>query len=128
MRFMANLLIFIIVLLHLGFMLLEMFYWNHSLGQQIFNMTAEFAAASEVLAKNQGLYNGFLAAGLLWGLMGDKHGIKIFFLCCILVAGIFGGLTAKISILYIQALPALIALLLVMRSKRRRAGEARLFS
>jgi putative membrane protein len=76
-------------------------------------MTPEFSAASAVLAANQGLYNGFLVVGLLWGLFAGRRDLKVFFLACIVVAGVYGGVTAKITILYIQALPALAALLLV---------------
>ena len=128
MKFLAGLLTFTVVMLHLGFMALEMFFWNAPIGQKIFGMSAEVAATSEVLAFNQGLYNGILAVGLLWGLMAKKHEVKIFFLLAIIVAGVVGGLTAKMSIMYIQALPALLALLLVMKTKGRRAGEPRLFS
>ena len=128
MKFLAGLLTFIVALLHLAFMALEMFFWNAPLGHKIFGMTAEVAAASEVLAFNHGLYNGILAVGLLWGLMAGKHSVKVFFLLAIIVAGVVGGLTAKMSIIYIQALPALIALLLVLKTKGRRAGEQRLFS
>ena len=128
MKFLAGLLTFVVALLHFGFMALEMFFWNAPLGHKIFGMSAEVAAASEVLAFNQGLYNGILAVGLLWGLMAGKHSVKVFFLLAIIVAGVVGGLTAKMSIIYIQALPALIALLLVLKTKGRRAGEQRLFS
>ena len=128
MKFLAGLLTFIVALLHLGFMSLEMFFWNSPLGHKIFAMSAEVAASSEVLAFNQGLYNGILAVGLLWALMSKQHGVKIFFLLAIIVAGVVGGLTAKMSIMYIQALPAFVALLLVMKTKGRRAGEPRLFS
>jgi putative membrane protein len=128
MRFFAGLLTFLVAMIHLAIMVLEMFFWNHPIGQKIFVMTPEVAASSQVLAMNQGLYNGFLAAGLLWGLLQGKHGVKIFFLSCVLIAGIFGGLTAKFSIIYIQAVPALLALIFVIRAKGRRAGEQRLFS
>jgi putative membrane protein len=79
-------------------------------------MTSEYSQASASLAANQGLYNGFLAAGLIWGLISDEFSVKLFFLVCVLIAGIFGGLTAKRSILYIQALPALLGLLLLYLS------------
>lgn len=128
MKFLAGLLTFLVALLHLGFMALEMFFWNAPLGHKIFGMTAEVAAVSEVLAFNQGLYNGILAVGLLWGLMAKKLDIKVFFLLAIMAAGVVGGFTAKMSILYIQALPAFIALLLILKTKGRRAGEPRLFS
>ena len=96
-------------------LVLEMFFWNHPIGQKIFNMTPEVSASSAVLAANQGLYNGFLAAGLIWGLVAGRRDVKLFFLGCIVVAGEFGAVTAKITILFTQALPALIAGLLVWR-------------
>ena len=128
MKFFAGLMTFLVALLHIGIMALEMFFWNHPVGQKIYSMTPEVAQSSEVLAMNQGLYNSFLGFGLLWGLISGNQSLKVFLLICITTAGIFGGLTAKISILYIQALPGFITLLLVIKSKRRHAGEARLFS
>ncbi|MFT4808423.1 MAG: putative membrane protein [Paraglaciecola sp.] len=128
MKFFAGFMTFLLALLHIGIMMLEMFFWNHPVGQKIFSMTAEVAQSSEVLAMNQGLYNGFLGFGLLWGLISGNQSLKVFLLICITIAGIFGGLTAKISILYLQALPGFITLLLVIKAKRRQAGEARLFS
>ena len=128
MKFFAGFMTFLVALLHMGIMVLEMFFWNHPVGQKIFSMTAEVAQSSEILAMNQGLYNGFLGFGLLWGLISGNHSLKIFLLICITIAGIFGGLTAKTSILYLQALPGFITLFLVLRAKRRQAGEARLFS
>ena len=111
----ATVLIALIALLHLYFLVLEMFLWTHPIGLRTFGQTAESAEASKVLAANQGLYNGFLAAGLVWGLLAGAEGflLKIFFLSCVLVAGIFGGLTAKRKILFVQALPAAIALVLL---------------
>jgi putative membrane protein len=128
MKFFAGFMTFLLALLHIGIMMLEMFFWNHPVGQKIFSMTAEVAQSSEVLAMNKGLYNGFLGFGLLWGLISGNQSLKVFLLICITIAGIFGGLTAKISILYLQALPGFITLLLVIKAKRRQAGEARLFS
>ena len=113
----ANLVIAIIAILHLGFLVLEMFLWNHPIGRKTFQMTKEVAESSATLAANQGLYNGFLAAGLIWGLLSGELPVKFFFLGCVLIAGIFGGFTAKRSILYIQALPALIGLLLLYLSR-----------
>ena len=118
MKTFANLLTFLVAIMHVGIMILEMFFWNHPIGQRIFAMTPEVAEASEVLAMNQGLYNGFLAAGLFWGLVSNRVDIKVFFLGCVVVAGIFGGLTAKTSILFTQGLPALIALILVLMVSR----------
>lgn len=113
MTTLANILIGIVALLHLGFLALEMFFWDHPVGRKRFGMTAEYSKASATLAANQGLYNGFLAAGLVWGIVSGDFSIKIFFLVCVVIAGIYGGFTAKRSILYIQALPGLLALLAV---------------
>jgi putative membrane protein len=89
----ANILIALIALLHLWFLILEMFLWTKPSGRRAFGLTEEFAQQSKVLAANQGLYNGFLAAGLIWGLSQGAAGfsVKLFFLACVLVAGIFGG-------------------------------------
>ena len=114
----ANIVITIIVVLHIYFLVLEMFLWDKPIGLKAFGQTNESAAATKVLAANQGLYNGFLAVGLLWGLsMGvEGYGVKIFILCCILVAGFFGAATASRKILFIQALPAAIGLVLILLS------------
>jgi putative membrane protein len=101
----------------MGILVLEMFFWNHPVGQRIFGMTPEVSAASAVLAANQGLYNGFLAAGLFWGLFTNRRAVVIFFLVCVVIAGLFGGLTAKTSILLTQGVPALFALLLTLASR-----------
>lgn len=108
-----EILIFIIALLHVYILVLEMFLWEKPMGLRAFRNTPETAALTRVLAANQGLYNGFLAAGLLWGLwLGvEAVGVKLFFLICIAVAGIFGALTAAKKIFYIQTLPALCAML-----------------
>ena len=114
MRIIALLLVAIVALSHVGFLVLEMFLWTDPVGYRIFGTTPEFANQSAVLAANQGLYNGFLAAGLLWGLISGRRDLKAFFLACVIVAGVYGGLTAKMSILYVQALPGLLALLAVL--------------
>ena len=119
MKAIANVLTGLVALSHIGFLVLEMFLWDHPIGRRIFGMTPEVSASSATLAANQGLYNGFLAAGLLWALWTDRRELKIFFLGCVVVAGIFGGLTAKTSILFTQALPAVIALGLVIVASRR---------
>jgi putative membrane protein len=111
----AHAVVVLIALLHVWFLVLEMFLWTKPAGRRAFGLTAEFAQQTRVLAANQGLYNGFLAAGLLWGLC-QGHAVTLFFLGCVLVAGIFGGLTASRKILWIQALPALIGLVLVALS------------
>ncbi len=112
----ANIAVALVALLHLHFLVLEMFLWTKPLGLRTFRLTPEFAAASKALAANQGLYNGFLAAGLVWGLaLGDAgYPIKIFFLGCVIVAGVFGGFTASRRILWVQALPGAVALALVL--------------
>jgi putative membrane protein len=112
----ANIVIAVIALLHLWFLILEMFLWTRPSGRRAFGTTAAFAEQSKALAANQGLYNGFLAAGLVWGLwLGGGAGfyVKLFFLGCVLIAGIFGGLTASRKILWIQALPAAVGLVLI---------------
>ena len=106
--------------LHRYFMVLEMFLWDKPAGLRAFRQTAEQAAATKVLAANQGLYNGFLAAGLLWGLWlgAEGFGVLVFFLGCVLVAGVFGAATASRKTLFVQAMPAAVclALLLVTRA------------
>ena len=112
----ANIAVALVALLHLYFLVLEMFFWDKPLGLRVFRLTPEFAKASKALAANQGLYNGFLAAGLAWGLILGTAGdpIKIFFLCCVVVAGAVGAATVNRRILWVQALPGAIALALVM--------------
>jgi putative membrane protein len=117
MALVVNILAGIVAVLHLGFLILEMFYWDRPLGRKIFHTTPEFSRASAALAANQGLYNGFLAAGLIWGLVSGQIDIILFFLICVLIAGIYGGFTAGRRILYIQALPAAIALIAVYLSR-----------
>ena len=116
MSIIANILVALVALLHLYFLVLEMFLWDKPAGLRAFGHTAEAAAASKVLAANQGLYNGFLAAGLIWGLSLGAAGtaIKVFFLLCVVVAGLYGAATASRKILVVQALPGLIALALVL--------------
>lgn len=113
-------LIVLVIASHFGFLVLQMFFWDHPIGREIFGMTPEESAASAVLAMNQGLYNGFLAAGLIWGLWSGRLDVKVFFLACVIVAGVFGGLTAKFSILLTQALPAALALSFVLLAERYR--------
>ncbi len=109
----GNILIALVAALHLYFMYLEMVAWDQPLGRKVFRTTPEFAAASKALAANQGLYNGFLVAGIVWGLwLGEAgFGVKTFFLTCVVVAGIFGAATVSRRILYVQALPAAVALI-----------------
>lgn len=115
---MSQLAVVLVALLHIYILVLEMFWWNTPRGRRAFGTTPEFAAQSRVLAANQGLYNGFLAAGLLWGLWLGPAGrpIVLFFLSCVIVAGVFGAATANRRILFIQALPAAVALTLTLLS------------
>lgn len=108
----ADILITLVVLIHAYIVVLEMALWDKPAGRRAFGTTPEFAAASKVLAANQGLYNCFLAAGLIWGLiLGEAgFGVKIFFLACIIIAGLFGAATASVRILFVQAVPAALAL------------------
>ena len=112
----ANIAVALVALLHLYFLVLEMFFWDKPLGRRAFGLTPEFARASKGLAANQGLYNGFLVAGLVWGIwLGAAGGpVKIFFLGCVIVAGVFGALTVGRKILWVQALPGAVALTLVL--------------
>lgn len=118
MSIIANVVVGLIGLLHVYILVLEMFLWEKPAGLRAFRQTPEQAAATRVLAANQGLYNGFLAAGLFWGLLlGDAGtGVKVFFLCCVLVAGVYGAATAARKILFIQAVPAAVGLALLLLS------------
>jgi putative membrane protein len=108
----ARLLVALVAAIHVYILVLEMFLWETPTGLRAFNQSRERAKASRVLAANQGLYNGFLAAGLFWGLSRGVEGIdiQVFFLCCVLVAGLYGAATASKKILFVQALPAALAL------------------
>jgi len=121
MEIIAQILIGLVAFLHFYFMILEMFYWTKPRGRKAFGLSQEDAEQSKVLAANQGLYNGFLSAGLVWSLIDSTYGdaIAIFFLICVTLAGIYGSYSTKKSkIFYIQALPAILALLLiVLKSK-----------
>jgi putative membrane protein len=116
----ANILVAIVALEHLYFLVLEMFLWATPFGMRALGLTPEFAEASRALAANQGLYNGFLCAGLAWSLFSRRNAIalRVFFLACVVVAGVFGAFTVKPTILFVQALPALVALVLVGTSGR----------
>jgi putative membrane protein len=117
MIWIANILVALVAALHVYFLILEMFLWTKPLGLKTFHQSLEKATDSAVLAANQGLYNGFLAAGLVWGLVQGVAAfafqIKIFFLICVIVAGIYGAVTVSRRILFVQALPAAIALILL---------------
>lgn len=119
MRTIAEIAAALVALLHLYFLVLEMFLWTRPVGLRIFGLTRDFAAASKTLAANQGLYNGFLAAGLAWGLVLGEGGsaIKIFFLGCVIVAGVFGAITVSRKIFWVQALPGIVALALVLLAR-----------
>jgi putative membrane protein len=114
----ANVVVALIGLVHVYILVLEMFLWDKPAGLRAFGQTQAAATATKVLAANQGLYNGFLAAGLFWGLSLGTAGtsVKVFFLCCVLVAGLYGAATASKKILYIQAIPAAIGLALIFLS------------
>lgn len=116
----ATALVAFVAIEHLYILVLEMFLWTKPAGLRAFGLTPEFAEQTAVLAANQGLYNGFLAAGLIWGLIRQEDGfsVRVFFLGCVIVAGVFGAITAKPSILYVQAAPALIALIVTLLARR----------
>ncbi len=116
MTTLANIFVALVALEHALFLILEMFLWRTPIGVSLFGMKQDFADASANLAANQGLYNGFLSAGLVWSLYSAPHGyaLKIFFLCCVIVAGLYGAATVKPRIALVQALPAAIGLALVL--------------
>ena len=103
-------LIALVALLHLYFLVLEMFLWTRPLGMKVFRLTREKAESTKALAANQGLYNGFLAAGLVWSIMGERRDVATFFLACIVVAGLYGAATVNKRIFIVQSVPALLAL------------------
>ncbi|HMV43812.1 MAG TPA: DUF1304 domain-containing protein [Leptospiraceae bacterium] len=123
MKLAANIFTGIVMLEHVYILVLEMFLWNTPIGMKAFGFTQEFADMTKVLGANQGLYNGFLAAGLLWGFLtkdlDQSHSIKLFFVSCVAVAAIYGGYSANISILFKQGVPAFIALTLLLISGRK---------
>ena len=118
MEIISTVLVAVVAVEHLYILSLEMFLWTKPRGMKVFGTTPEQAESTRVLAANQGLYNGFLSAGLIWGLMHPVAEIgsqvQIFFLLCVIAAGIYGGLTAKRSIMFVQGLPATIALLALL--------------
>lgn len=113
MHWIAVALIVVVALLHLYFMVLEMFLWTRPLGLKVFRQSLEKAEQSKVLAANQGLYNGFLAAGLIWSLVCTRQDVALFFLACVVIAGVYGAATVNRKIFFIQALPALLGFLAV---------------
>ena len=114
MKIAADVLVGLVALLHIYFLVLEMFLWDKPKGMKTFGLTPEKAAMTKSLAMNQGLYNGFLAAGLAWGIWADLFQVKVFFLGCVIIAGIFGAATASRKILWVQAVPGALALGLVL--------------
>ena len=119
MPIIADIVVILVALLHGYFLVLEMFLWEKPIGLKIFGQSPEQARATKVLAANQGLYNGFIAAGLLWGVVQGNSGndVKVFFLFCVIIAGVFGALTANRKILFIQAVPGLLGLILILISR-----------
>lgn len=113
MHLAANIAVAFVAFIHLCILVLEMFLWTRPAGLKAFGLNKAFAAQTRTLAANQGLYNGFLAAGLIWGLLSARLDVQVFFLCCVLVAGTYGALTANVKILWVQAVPALVGLALV---------------
>jgi len=111
----ANILTAIVALIHVYILVLEMFFWDKPQGMKSFGTTQDFATKTKTMAANQGLYNGFLAAGLAWGIWLGEAGdpIKVFFLLCVAVAGLYGAATSSIRILFVQTVPAALALLAV---------------
>ena len=113
MNIVVNIITGLVAVLHGYFLILEMFLWEKPAGRKSFRTTAEFAAQSKTLAANQGLYNGFLSAGLIWGIFAG-NAVKVFFLSCVIIAGLFGAFTVSKRIFYIQALPAIIGLVILL--------------
>lgn len=117
MSLVANVVVWAIAVLHVYILILEMFLWTTPRGHKAFGLAPDFALQTKALAANQGLYNGFLAAGLIWGLLYPQAmigaQIQVFFLVCVAVAGLYGAATAKRSILFIQTVPAIFALALI---------------
>jgi putative membrane protein len=118
MRILAIIAAVIVAIEHLGFLVLEMFLWQEEAGMSVFGLTPEEAAQTATLAANQGLYNGFLAAGLVWAVLRGNREFTRFFLLCVIAAGVFGALTASPTILYVQAAPAAVALVLSFLGKK----------
>ena len=116
MSVVAGILVALVALIHVYIVVLEMALWTTPRGRAAFGTDAEFAEATRTLAGNQGLYNGFLVAGLVWGLVADKYDVQVFFLLCVIVAGLYGAATVSRRILLVQALPAAVALLLLVLS------------
>jgi putative membrane protein len=121
MNAIAGVLVFLVALIHVGFAILEMFLWTGPIGMRIFGQTPEFMQTTAVLAANQGLYNLLLAGGLAWGALSGRRDLRVFFLVCVIAAGVFGGMTAKASIMLTQAAPAAVALFFVLLARSKPA-------
>lgn len=119
MKVLATVFTALVALLHFGFMVVEMVFWNHPIGYKMFGTSELFASQTGFMASNQGLYNGFLVAGLLWGLIAKKTDVVIFFLLCVITAGIFGAVTVKPTVFVVQAVPAILALGFTLASRGR---------
>ena len=120
MTALATVLVALVALIHVYILVLEMFLWTTPRGRAAFGLTPEFAEQTKALAANQGLYNGFLAAGLIWGIVGPDHlrfGFQVFFLLCVMVAGVYGAATASRKILFVQTVPATVALVAVLLAR-----------
>jgi putative membrane protein len=113
----AGIVVGVVAALHLYFLVLEMFLWDTPTGRAAFGLEPEFSAQTKVLAANQGLYNGFLVAGLVWGLVAWRQDVQLFFLACVVVAGAYGAVTVSRKILVVQALPALVGFVLVLLTR-----------
>ncbi len=120
MRLLAKSLTGLVALEHIFFLIVEMFLWQKPLGLKMFDITPEFAEQTAFMAQNQGLYNGFLAVGLIWALVADKRDVRIFFLLCVIVAGVFGAITVSPSIFVVQAIPAILALAFTLLARGSR--------
>lgn len=114
MTLLSQILVGLVAAMHAFFLVLEMFLWTTPRGRATFGTTKEFAEESKTLAANQGLYNGFLVAGLVWGLVADRTDVQVFFLVCVIVAGLYGAATVNKRILVVQAVPAALALAAVL--------------
>lgn len=119
MRILAMIAALIVAAEHVGFLVLEMFLWQGEAGREVFGLSADQAEQTATLAANQGLYNGFLAAGLVWAVLRGNREFTRFFLLCVIAAGVFGAMTASGTILYVQAAPAAVALLLSFLGQKR---------
>ena len=123
MKQLSTILILFVAVSHVAIMILEVFFWNHPVARDVFSLTLQESQATHVLAMNQGVYNSFLAAGLFWALWTERIDLKVFFLCCVSIAGIFGAVTAQTAILFTQGMPAMIALTVLYISVRLPSPE-----